>query len=106
MDQYETMSTATKALHEKGFTEDFNRWENDLLLSYIRGEKDKSLEIVEFYRFEGVSDAGSNTIVYALETSDGKKGVLVDGYGTYSGQSVDKEVVKELAIQRQAYEKG
>jgi hypothetical protein len=105
MSNYETLSEATNALKQKGFTEDFNQWDQDRLLKYVNGEGDKDIEIVEFYRFEGTSDMGSNTILYALKTSDGTQGVLIDAYGTYSGQTVSKEVVKGLEIHRQAYEK-
>lgn len=106
MDQYETLSQATNALHEKGFTHDFNQWDQKELMEYIKGENQKGIKIVEFHRFEGTSDMGSNTILYALETSDGKKGVLLDAYGTYAGQTVSKEVIRELGIHRKAYEKG
>ncbi len=106
MKQYETLSEATNALQKKGFSEDFNSWDQNRLLQYVKGANDRSIEIKEFHRFEGTSDMGSNTIVYGLETSDGVCGVLVDGYGTYSGQTVSKEVIKGLEMHRQAYEKG
>lgn len=105
MSDYETLSQATNALQKKGFTEDFNQWDQDRLLKYVNGEGHKDIEIVEFYRFEGTSDMGSNTILYALKTSDGTLGVLIDAYGTYAGQTVSKEVVKGLEIHRQAYKK-
>jgi len=105
MSEYETLSQATNALHEKGFTEDFNQWDQERLLQYIQGEDGKDIEIVNFFRFEGNSDMGSNTILYALKTSDGIQGVLIDAYGTYAGQTVSKEVVKGLEIHRKAYEK-
>ncbi len=106
MKQYETLSQAIEALQKKGFTEDFNNWDQNRLLQYVQSENDKSIDIKEFHRFEGTSDMGSNTIVYGLETSDGVCGVLVDGYGTYSGQTVSKEVIMGLEMARQAYEKG
>jgi len=106
MESYETLSEATKDLHAKGFTEDFNTWDSRRLLDYIKGKDNKYIAIVDFIRFEGTSDMGSNTILYVLETSDGTKGVLVDAYGTYAGQTVDKEVCRELAIKRRAYESG
>lgn len=44
----------------------------------------KEAKIVGFSRFEGDSDPGDNSIVYMIETNDGKKGTLVDGYGATS----------------------
>ena len=106
MDSYDTLSEATKDLQDKGFKADFNTWDSDRLLDYIKGKDGKGIAIVDFIRFEGTSDMGSNTILYVLETSDGEKGILVDAYGTYAGQTVSKEVCRELAIKRQAYESG
>jgi hypothetical protein len=46
--------------------------------------------IVNFYRFEGESDPGDNSILYVIETSDGSKGTLVDAYGAYADEAVNK----------------
>ncbi len=40
--------------------------------------------VQNFYRFEGESDPGDNTILYVIETADGQKGTLIDAYGPYS----------------------
>jgi hypothetical protein len=48
----------------------------------------KDAKIVGFSRFEGDSDPGDSSIVYMIETSDGKKGTLVDAYGMYSDADV------------------
>jgi hypothetical protein len=42
------------------------------------------LLITEVYRFESMSDPADNSVVYAIESKDGIKGILVDAYGTYS----------------------
>jgi hypothetical protein len=36
---------------------------------------------VETYRFEGNTDPSDEAIVFAIESKNGKKGVLVNGYG-------------------------
>ncbi len=105
MEQYRTLSEAINTLKEKGFKEDFNQWDADELLTYIKGEDGKKIKIVEFHRFEGTSDMGANSILYALQTSDGKRGLLVDAYGTYANQETSAEIMKGLAIHRQAYDK-
>jgi len=44
------------------------------------------LTIVRTYRFEGESDPADMSVLYAIETGDGKKGFLLNAYGTYSDQ--------------------
>lgn len=40
------------------------------------------VKISHFFRFEGESSSDDSAIMYAIETNDGEKGTLVDGYGT------------------------
>src|SRR4051812_21791525 len=47
------------------------------------------VQVINFYRFEGDSDPGDNSIMYQIETSDGTKGVLVDAYGPYADEKVN-----------------
>ena len=44
------------------------------------------IQVVNFYRFEGESDPGDESIMYQIETNDGLKGVLVDAYGAYADE--------------------
>lgn len=48
----------------------------------------KEVEIQQVYRFEGESNPADLSILYALETSEGDKGLLVDGYGAYNSEEV------------------
>jgi hypothetical protein len=48
----------------------------------------EEVSVCNFYRFEGESDPGDNSILYVIETSDGKKGTLVDAYGPYADPKV------------------
>ena len=56
------------------------------------------VRVINFYRFEGQSYPGDNAILYVIETSDGTKGTLIDGYGAYSdtGTSVFMNEVEEM----------
>jgi hypothetical protein len=56
------------------------------------------IKINEHYRFEGESDPGDMTVLYGIETEDGKKGILTDGFGTYSDpdQAEFLRKIKEL----------
>ena len=42
----------------------------------------------DYWRYEGVSDPGDESVVYAIETVDGTKGTLVDAYNAYADPSV------------------
>lgn len=44
----------------------------------------EDIKVVNFFRFEGDSDPGDNTILFIIETTDGLKGTLVDAYGPYA----------------------
>ena len=55
--------------------------------------------IDEFYRFEGASNPDDNSIVYAISSNQGIRGVLVDAYGVYS-DSLTEEMIDKLKISR------
>ena len=44
--------------------------------------------IREYDRFEGVSDPDDMAILYALESSSGTHGTLVDAFGVYSNPAI------------------
>lgn len=48
------------------------------------------ISVVNFYRFEGASDPADNSIVYAIETKTGEKGILIDAYGPYSNEKINR----------------
>jgi hypothetical protein len=88
--QMKTLSECTQMLTKAGFAEEFIMREDKKLFA---PSKDKSyspeeVSIVNFYRFEGVSDPADNSILYAIETNDGLKGMLSDAYGPYANDKV------------------
>ena len=48
------------------------------------------VRIIDFFRFEGQSDPADNAIMYVIETTDGSKGTLVDAYGAYADEHMNK----------------
>ena len=50
----------------------------------------EDIHIIDFYRFEGQSDPADNAIMYVIETSDGVKGTLIDAYGAYADENINK----------------
>jgi hypothetical protein len=60
-----------------------------------------TLQVVNFYRFEGASDPADNSILYLIEAADGTKGALVDSYGAQSDPDVDKMIKMIPVIEKQ-----
>jgi len=58
------------------------------------------VSIKDFSRFEGQSDPADNAILYIIETTDGTKGMLVDAYGAYSDEAINKFIVEVEEIQK------
>ena len=84
---YTTMLEAVNKLRERGYTYDYD-FENSCLYCKLISEKFEAddLKITEYYRFEGMSDPDDNVIVYAIESNQGHKGILIDAYGAYADE--------------------
>jgi hypothetical protein len=96
------LASCTNKMKEDGYKEDFQVSKKGLTtFNESKYYKPDEVKIVNFYRFEGVSDPGDNTILYVIETSDGTKGTLVDGYGAYASDEVSKFIVAVEEIQKQ-----
>lgn len=74
-------------LEEKGFTDQL-KVEGGKLHNLTNKKKYKAseVEVVNFYRFEGISNPDDMSILYAIQTSDGSKGTLTDAFGLYSDE--------------------
>lgn len=97
-----SLSACENHVREQGYKEDF-QVDKKGMHTYSGGKsyQPSDVKIVNFYRFEGVSDPGDNTILYVIETNDGVKGTLVDGYGAYASDDVAKFIVKVQEIEKQ-----
>jgi hypothetical protein len=94
--QYDTLSEAVNDLKKRGFNHDFIELKEKL---YCTGNNcnfnPEEFEIVEFYRFEGISDPEDNSILYAVKSNDNKtKGIIIDAYGAYADTDVSKLISK------------
>ncbi|MCP9199873.1 phosphoribosylpyrophosphate synthetase [Gramella sp. GC03-9] len=99
MKDYGTLSQAINKLKlEEGYEHDFNLLDEKLEL---KKEKEtfnvEEFEVDKVLRFEGMSNPDDNAILYAITTSNNRKGILVDGYGTSSGQ-VSSKMLKKLDL--------
>jgi L-asparaginase/Glu-tRNA(Gln) amidotransferase subunit D len=91
---YATITEAIEKLREQGYTLDFNLKENQFKVGDQAYSADE-FEIVDLYRYEGPSDPADESIVYALASPSGVKGILVAGYGTTTDEA-STETLKRL----------
>lgn len=97
MENY-TLSQTLNSLKERGYTLDFNLKENCIICGSRPLELGpEEFDVDEVYRFEGMSNPSDSSVVYAISTSDGAKGVLVDAYGAYA-EAVSPEIARKLRI--------
>ncbi|MCO4291310.1 phosphoribosylpyrophosphate synthetase [Solitalea sp. MAHUQ-68] len=98
MYSYDSLMEALDGLKERGFNLNFNL-KNDHLACE---EHDlfwhpEHFEIVEVYRFEGMTDPDEQAAVYAIQSDEGQKGVFVSAYGIYM-DAVSEELLKKLTM--------
>ena len=95
---YDTVSEAVNELIKRGYTQNFNLCSEGIECSILalKLSPDK-FEIKEVHRFEGETDPADEAIVYAIESIDGVKGVLVNGYGV-SSNSITDAMISKLSI--------
>lgn len=84
-----------RELEKEGFNDQYI-YDNGKLRSsssqQIYGEED--IKIVQEYRFEGISNPSDMSILYAIQASDGNKGTIVDAYGTYADDNLERFLKK------------
>ena len=100
MKTFETLSQAITALKTRGYTNDFNlhpEWiECQPLNKKLRPEE---FHVDEVHRFEGMTNPDDSSVLYAIASTGGLKGLLVDAYGAYA-ESVSQEMIKKLQIDK------
>ena len=91
MKTYESLVDALADLKTRGYDEDFDiertcLYCDGLDLRISPGD----CHVDEVHRFEENSNPGDNAVLYAISSTNGVKGTLVDAYGTYA-EHVDFE---------------
>ena len=98
MKSFDTLSEAIFSLKNQGYTNDFNlhpEWiECPPLKVRLTPEE---FHVDQVHRFEGMSSTDDNAILFAVSTSSGLKGILVDAYGPYA-ESLSPIMVQKLTI--------
>lgn len=82
---YTNMVDAIEGLKKRGYTANFEFLDQTFRdVESGRTFRADELTIVEHYRFEGASDPDDMSVVYAIESNDGLKGVIADAFGLYA----------------------
>ena len=96
MKNYESLVDALDDLRKRGYEADFA---TDTICLYC-GDLDLRMDpedfhVDEVYRFEGNISPDDSAVLYAISSSTGMKGTLVDGSGVHSG-NLSFEMARKL----------
>jgi hypothetical protein len=93
MPELRTLAYCTTKAVADGYTENFKATPKGLeSIETSKKYTPDQLEVVDFYRFEGITDPADMSVLYVIKTHDGAKGTLVDAYGTYADFDVAKVI--------------
>ncbi len=99
MHVYDNLVVALNDLKKRGFTTDFN-----LAFDKVRCAETgvclspADFEIVEHYRFEANTNPADSSVLYVIQSLDGKmKGSLISAYSVYS-DPVDEQMIQKLSM--------
>jgi hypothetical protein len=101
MPYMKSLATCVNRMITDGYTEDFKVTEQGLeSLTNQKNYKPEQIQIVNFFRFEGMSDPDDNAVLYVIETADGTKGTLIDAYGIYNDARIGRFMKDVEQIQK------
>lgn len=83
--EYASEIDAIRDLRDRGYGANFE-FRDHALHDVASGRRfqPEELRIVEHHRFEGASDPEDMAVVYAIESDDGVRGIVVDAFGAYA----------------------
>lgn len=88
-EEMDTLVECMAVLRERGYKHNFTATKEDTILDDVKKEyKPEEVKINSFYRFEGESDPGDSSILYAIETNTGEKGIIINSYGPTSDTKI------------------
>jgi hypothetical protein len=93
---FETLTEAMADLRVRGYKEDFNLRSDWIECQPLNLQlKPTEFHVDEVYRFEGMNNPDDSSILLAIQSSTGVKGLLVDAYGAYA-DTLSIEMAKHL----------
>lgn len=98
MKTFETLSQAVTHLEREGYTHDFNLHPEWIECPPLNKKfSPEEFHVDQVHRFEGQTNPDDSSILFAISSSDGVKGLLIDAYGPYS-DSLSPLMIKKLTI--------
>ena len=95
-----TLYEAIKYLNARGYRSEFLAGPEGLTEAQSQKRyKPEDLKIVKVFRFEGNTDLDDMSVLYAIESNDGKKGWLADAYGVYANPYL-QEYIDRIELER------
>jgi len=96
-----SLATCVNRIINEGYTEDFKITEQGLESpNKQKNYKPEQIQIINFFRFEGMSAPDDNAVLYVIETADGTKGTLIDAYGIYNDTRIGRFMKDVEQIQK------
>ena len=103
-DMIQNMTTLSESINnaiEIGYNQNFRMegirlTSDDGIITY--SPDDVSIE--NFFRFEGYSNTDDCSILYLIQTMDGRKGTLVDSYGVYANENSSNFIRQVMDIRK------
>ena len=91
-------------LEDKGYTDEYEIKDGKLhCLTNDKIYTANNVTAVNFYRFEGESNPDDMSILFAIETHDGRKGTIVDAYGAYADAKIG-EFMKRVETHKSVHD--
>ena len=92
---FDTLSQAMNTLTDQGYNENFKAKEDKIEAIFSkRTYNPKDLQIKDIFRFEGMTNPGDSTELFAIEAFDGTKGTLTMSYS--SSENQNKDLIKAI----------
>jgi hypothetical protein len=96
-----TLSQRANEAYDQGYSESFKVIGKRLTTADGRsGYEPSEISFKNTFRFEGYSDPQDTSILYLIETHDGKKGTLIDAYGVYADAAISTFVQQVTNIHK------
>lgn len=81
---YKDLADASESLKEKGYAHTFELGDDCITCKELDTEYSADdLTIIETHKFDKGTDPGSESTIFAIESSKGEKGTLIISYGMY-----------------------
>ena len=105
MPYMKSLTSCLNKMISDGYTDDFKiTAEGMRSLRTDKPYQPTDVDIVNFFRFEGMSNPDDMAIMYVIETHDGLKGTLIDAYGTYADPDVNQFILEVENIKKKVSE--